>query len=1087
MNPEGFKRKLTAILSADAVSYSRLMEEDEEATVRTLNANVELITSIIEKQQGRVVNAPGDNILAEFSSVVDALRSAWAIQQEIKTKNDAAPENRRMYFRIGINLGDVIEDEERIFGDGVNIAARLEGLAVKGGICISGTVYDQVKKKLPYRYNFQGEQTVKNIQEPIRVYQVLMDYMDENDSDGASPGIDAKWYKIQYLTPLRTKLCIPPPRSSWIARSRLVKQMDEGFARKLTLISAPAGFGKTTLLVDWVHTRNIPVAWFSMDKNDIEPLHFLTYVILGLQTLKTATGNAALTMLQSPQPPPMEAILINLINDVIRIPTDFALVLDDYHLVDAKPIHDLIAFLLENLPEPMHMIIATRSDPPLPLARVRSQNQLAELRAADLSFRVDETARLFDQSLDIHLSAEDIQMLETRTEGWAAGLQLAALSLQGRKDPSDFIKGFKGDNRYIVDYLTEEVLSRQSENLHDFLLQTSILERLSGPLCDAVTQQDNSGQVLDNLEKANLFVIPLDDQRYWYRYHHLFADLLTQRLNIQQRDLVPELHRRASQWLAHNGFKNEAVDHALVANDNDYAAQLMEEIAEIDWDRSRESRLLHWFKKLPDEHIDANPKLCIFYARELFKSGYVDDAEKKLQAAEQLLDSISISASNKEGLLGRIAVIRAYISTRTGDLSGTITFSKQALKLLPQRDLNWRSVAATTLGMGYVTGALVEQQQAFVEAMKISKAAGNIYYHIFAGSCLGSILFRRGQLKEAEYLNRQLLDLAIENGIEQTGIAGSLYGSWGSILCEWNDFDEGIRLLNKGIELSELGRDPVILASCQIGLLRALMYRKDIAGALKLMDEITERAGNFALPPWITSPLSAIKVFFWLASGDLNAAVNWAQEHGLSIDDKISNLYQLEYLSLAHILIAQNRLDDADHLLQRLIETAKAGDHVYMLIEMRLCRLMIFMLKADTASATAELKSSLALAEPGRLIMIFVSKGNPVADLLEEIAAVKKRDHDPSQAGFTLSYAKKILSAFKAATPPKTEGLMDPISERELEVLHLIAAGLSNKEIAEKLFISLNTVKTHTKNINSKLDVNSRIKAVTRAKELGLL
>jgi LuxR family maltose regulon positive regulatory protein len=909
-----------------------------------------------------------------------------------------------------------------------------------------------------------------------------------NDAAGNSRLMEGNvWDEVQHLMPLRTKLGVPPMRSNWISRSRLEKRMDEGFARKLTLISAPAGFGKTTLLVDWIHRHKIPAAWFSVDKGDNDPLHFLTYVILGLQTLETGTGKAALTMLQSPQPPPIEPILISLLNDTSHISANLALVLDDYHLVDAGPIHELVAFLLENLPEQMHLIIATRSDPPLPLARIRSQNLLTELRAADLSFTADETASLFNQSLKVQLSTRDIELLETRTEGWAAGLQLAALSLQGRKDRSDFIKTFKGDNRYIADYLTEEVLSRQPENLRNFLLQTSILKRLCGPLCDAVTDQENSRRVLNSLEKANLFVIPLDDERCWYRYHHLFAELLEQRLHINQGNRVSELHRRASQWFAENGFKNEAVDHALVAQDNDYAAHLMEEIAEIDWDRARESRLLRWFKKLPDEHIDANPKLCIFYARELFKSGYVDDAEKKLQTAEHLLDSISLSASKKEGLLGRIAVIRAYISTRTGDLSGTITFSKQALKLLPQRDLNWRSVAATTLGMGYVTGELVEQQQAFVEAMKISRAAGNAYYHIFAGSCLGSILFRRGKLKETADLNRQLLSLAIEKGIEQTGIAGSLYGSLGNILCEWNDFEEGMRLLNKGIELSELGRDPVILASCQIGLLRALMYRKDIAGALKLMDEITARAGNFVLPPWITSPLAAFKVFFWLATGDLNAAANWAQERGLSIDDKISNLYQLEYLTLAHILIAQNKLEDADHLLQRLIETAKAGDHVYMMIEMRLCRLTIFMLKAETASAMAELQAALTLAEPGGLIMIFVSKGKPVADLLEEFVAIKKRDHDPGQAGFSMTYAKKILSAFKAVIPPKTEGLMDPISEREMEVLHLIAAGLSNREIAEKLFISLNTVKTHTKNINSKLDVNSRLKAVARAKELKLI
>jgi LuxR family maltose regulon positive regulatory protein len=876
-------------------------------------------------------------------------------------------------------------------------------------------------------------------------------------------------------------------RSSWVLRSRLDKRLEEGFERKLTLLSAPAGFGKTTLLVDWVHRHKIPATWFSVDKRDNDPQHFLTYVILGLQSLEAGTGEAALTMLQSPQPPPIEPILINLLNDVSRISTDFVLVLDDYHLVDASPIHDMIAFLIENLPEPMHIIIATRSDPPLPLARVRSQNLLTELRAADLSFNADETASLFSESLNLQLSTRDIQLLKTRTEGWAAGLQLAALSLQGRKDPSGFIEAFKGDNRYIADYLTEEVLNRQSEDLRNFLLHTSILGRLSGPLCDAVSDQEHGRQVLDNLEKANLFVIPLDDERRWYRYHHLFADLLQQRLSTQQSDLIPELHRRASQWFANNGFKNEAVDHAFLAQDYDRAVQLIEEIAETDWDRARESQLLRWFKKLPDEKIDANPKLCIFYARELFKSGYMDDTEKSLRAAEQMLATTPGDDLNKAGLRGRIAVIRAYMLTRTGDLSGTVDFSSRALKLLPEKDLNWRSVAATLLGMGYGPGRLVEQQDAFSEAMEISKAAGNIYYHIFAGSCLASAMVHRGRLKEARNFIGQMLDLAIENGIEQTGIGGSLYGNLGLILCEWNDFEKGIPLIRKGIKLSELGRDPVLLAVCKVALLRALIYRMDLAGVLKLMEDLNEIARNFALPSWIATVISAFNVFGWLGGGNLDAALQWARERGLSADDELDNLHEVEYIALAHILIAQSKLDEADQLLQRLIENAAAGDRVYMLTEMRLWRVMIFTLKADKAAALAELKLALALAEPGGFIMIFVSKGNHVAELLEEILAVKKQDHDAAKAGFSLSYAKKIRSAFKTVKPPKIEGLLDPISERELEVLHLIAAGLSNKEIAEKLFISLNTVKTHTKSINSKLDVNSRTRAVARAKELGLL
>jgi LuxR family maltose regulon positive regulatory protein len=496
-----------------------------------------------------------------------------------------------------------------------------------------------------------------------------------NSSTGAPPEKKVKQYELKTITPLKTKLNIPPFRADWISRVRLDKKMDEGLERKLCLLSAPAGFGKTTLLVDWIHKSKIRSAWLSLDKADNDPLQFLTYVILGLQTLKENIGQASLTMLQSPEPPPIETILINLINDVLDVRTDFALTLDDYHLVEAQPIHDMLAFVLENLPEQMHVIIATRSDPPLPLlARLRSQNQMIEVRATDLSFNTRETTDLFNNSLSMNLSASEIQQLETRTEGWIAGLQLAALSLQGRENPSGFIEEFKGDNRYITDYLTEEVLNRQPEQLRDFLLQTSILARLSGPLCDAVTRQNNSRQMLHTLEHTNLFLIPLDDERNWYRYHHLFADLLEQQLRLQQSELENELHHRASQWLAKNGYKNEAVDHAFASQNNTRAAELIEEIAGIIWDHGRQSQLVRWLEKLPDETIEANPKLCIFYARELFKNGFSDKAETMLNTAEQILASTAMSDPEKAALQGRIAAIRGYESLLAGNVSRNIQF-----------------------------------------------------------------------------------------------------------------------------------------------------------------------------------------------------------------------------------------------------------------------------------------------------------------------------------------------------------------------------------------------------------------------------
>jgi len=912
-----------------------------------------------------------------------------------------------------------------------------------------------------------------------------------NSSSGPAHENNTRWNELQPFTPLTTKIYIPPLRSAWISRSRLISRMNEGFERKLTLLSAPAGFGKTTLLVDWIYKHKIPVAWFSVDKADDDPVQFLTYIILGLQRLRPGTGKAALAMLQSPQPPPIESTLINLVNDLILMPRDFAIILDDYHSIDSQPIHDMIAFLLENNPKQMHMIIATRSDPPLQLlSLLRSQNQLTELRAADLGFTDAETENFLNKSFNLHLSAQEIDLLEAHTEGWIAGLQLAALSLKGHKDPSGFLQKFKGDNRYIADYLTEEVLNRQSEQLRTFLLQTSILRRLSAPLCNAVTCQKNSRQILTSLEKDNLFLIPLDEERSWYRYHNLFGDLLEQQLRVQQEDSVLDLHRRASQWLAENGLKNEAVRHAFAAQNHTQAAQFIEEIAEMDWHRARESRLLRWFKALPDEYIGASPKLCIFFARELFHSGLLNEAENMLQAAEKILESASDQSLKQEYLTGRIAVIRAYMCTLKEDASGIVQYAKQALHCLPLKDSIWRSVAAMALGFGYGfagLGDFAKANQAFSEAMEISREAGNIYVHIFAGSCLGGVMGVQGQLRQAHDICQKSLKLAGEHGLSQTGNVGSLYGTLGWIFGEWYELDQAVDHLSKGIELSIQGRDPVILASSRWNLMKTHICRGDYVAADRVRKDLNEGIRETALPIWMENTVSAFTVMHELMKGNIKEAVQWVKERGLNSDDKLDNRRQIEYLALAEILIAQNRLDEADSFLQRLIENARAGDIIYMMIQMLVLRALVLQQKGDTAAALIEMELALSLAEPGGFITIFVSRGKPVIDFLEQIILKKKKTHTDTEADFSLLYVRRILSAWRAGSRRKNEDLIESLSERELEVLQLIAAGLSNKAIAEKLFISLNTVKTHTKNINSKLNVNSRIKAAARAKALGLL
>jgi len=902
---------------------------------------------------------------------------------------------------------------------------------------------------------------------------------------------------------LETKLYVPSPPTTLVTRPRLVERLSKGIKCKLVLISAPAGFGKTTLLSEWIQKNEMPVSWFSIDKSDNDPLHFFNYITAGLRTIKADIGKSTQDLLKSTQLIPIQSILINLINDAMSIPIDFALVIDDYHLIDTKQVHEMIAFLLDHMPQHMHLVITTRSDPPLALPRFRSQNQLTEIRAADLIFTTDETALFFNEKLNLGLSPEDITLLESRTEGWIAGLQLAALSMQGLEDKTSFIKTFKGVDRYIGDYLVEEVLSRQPEKVQNFLLQTSILDRLSGPLCDAVTQKKSSQEMLICLEKANLFIFPVDNERKWFRYHHLFSDLLRQRLRQRQPDLFPELHHRAHEWFLHNGLKYEAIDHLLAEHHFDKAADLIEEIAGIDWDRGRESKLLQWFNALPDEYINSSPLLCLFHARELFEDGDWDAAEARMKKVEQMLESTKKGGKgassefqsqkyekSKVELQGRIAVIRTMMASYRGNIAKIIQYSRQALKALREEDLMWRSVAATMLGFAHGwsgDGDLPKAHQAFSEAKAISEAAGNIYTNLLASHSLYVIETYQGRLKQSKDKFQELIQLSEESGLSRIGIAGSNYAMLGYILCEMNHIEEGIPYIKKGIQIAEMGRDTITSVGCYFNLIKALYYKGDFAAAESLLQKIEKIAREFTLPPWMTHAIAATKGIIWLAKGNLDDTAQMIREQGLSIDDELSQRREAEHTVLAHLLIAQNQIDEADQLLRRLIKEAENHRRILILIQFRLLRTLALYKKDDLDSALDELGQALSHAEPGGFILTFVMGGPPVAELLEKMQA-KKKFYVDKKFRFSRAYVKRILSAFKARAPLKTDyGLVEPLSQRELEVLHLIAAGLTNQEIAQKLFISLNTVRTHTKNINSKLNVHNRTQAVARAKELGIL
>jgi LuxR family maltose regulon positive regulatory protein len=932
---------------------------------------------------------------------------------------------------------------------------------------------------------------------------------------------------MQQHSLLQTKLYIPPVRPELVSRPRLTERLNEGLHRKLTLISAPAGFGKTTLVCEWVQamrgaTPPIPVAWLSLDEGDNDPVRFLAYVIAALQTTKADIGSGVLSALQSPQPPPVEAVLISLINEIAALPDSTILVLDDHHTIESSPVDDALAFLLERLPPQMHLVVATREDPHLPLARLRARGQSTELRAIDLRFTISEAAQFLTQAMGLDLSAEDIAALERRTEGWIAGLQLAALSMQERRDTSSLVRSFAGTHRYVLDYLVEEVLEQQSESVQTFLLQTAILDRLTGSLCDAVrfgtaesadrsartasssgpalTDQDNGQSILEMLERANLFIIPLDDERRWYRYHHLFADLLRQRLNQTQPEQLPVLHRRASEWYEQDGLIDEAIEHALRSEDFERAADMIQRYADDVWQLGEHTQLRRWLDGLPDDSILSKPHLCILHARSLFSGGPMDQVTQRLHAADRALDvstpiesvTTLIERDQIRGpdiikLRGRAAAVRASLVAYQGDLQGSIQYARQALNCLPKSDATWRSSAITALGDAYIRlGNVTAAYQAHSEAVEVSRAAGNAYSILLASLKLVVTLRDQGRLQQSLEVCKQQIQLADASGLLQTAVAGWLFTLWSEVLAEKNQLDRAVELAVKGVELTEAGRDVILLGSSCLCLLRVLFSGGQMDNAVGIIQKMDAYTLEHDVPPWITNQMAAWQARIWLVQGNLDSASQWAEELGLDVDGELVPLHDFDYVVLARILIAQGRLDEATRLLQRLLKPAEAGGRTSKAIEILVLQALALQAQEDTDQAITTLDKALTLAEPGGFIRIFVDEGPPMAHLLYEAAT----------RGIAPDYARRLLAAFPIGEPeqaarsrpqvPESE-LVEPLSERELEVLELIAQGLTNREIASRLFLSLNTVKAHTRNIYGKLGVHNRTQATARSQAIGIL
>jgi LuxR family maltose regulon positive regulatory protein len=870
---------------------------------------------------------------------------------------------------------------------------------------------------------------------------------------------------------LTTKLYVPRARAELVSRPRLIERLNKGVTRKLTLVSAPAGFGKTTLVTEWLSGLDRLHTWLSLDEDDNDPARFFTYLLAALRKIGPNIGQAAQAMLQAPQPPPPESFFTSLINDIAATPQPFVLVLDDYHLIQRMPIHQQLSFLLEHQPPQMHLVIITREDPPLPLFRWRARGQTVEIRQADLKFTEEEAADFLRRVMRLELSSADVAALHRRTEGWIAGLQLAALSMRGRDDVHQLVQSFAGSHRYILDYLIEEVFQRQPADVQDFLLKTSILDRLTAPLCNAVTERDDSRDVLLALEQGNLFTVPLDESRQWYRYHRLFADLLRHRLDmVCESKHVALLHAQASQWYEAEGFPADAVHHALASSDWERAATLILNVGESMLKGGEVTTLLAWLQSLPDEEVRARPGLCLSYSWALVLTGQMDAAESYLGQAEQ-------TAQDAPALLGSIVSAQAYIARARGDDRRTIELSQRALSLLPQADLLSRSVVDVNLGIAHwSSGHLTEAEQALTEADYAAQQSGNVYARLTALCFLGTIQAAWGRLHRAAELFRQATRL----GGQSPAVAYAHIES-SALLYEWNDLEAAADHLQRGIELGQRGGNVEVQIGGYRTLARVRQAQGDASAALAALQKAHQLAREKDVPPVIRARNAAGHVQISLAQDDLATAIRWAEqatEHA-----EASPFYPLLGLTQARLLLAQNEKTAAAEQLQGWYETALREGWQFGVVEVRVLQA----LAAPTPpAALAFLADALALAQPERYVRTFVDKGEPMAALLQEAAS----------QGIAPDYVAKLLAAFEAAPqerrrpeppPPPAQPLIEPLSERELRVLRLVAAGLSNRDIAEALYISVNTVKTHLQRIYGKLGVSSRTAAATKALELNLL